>query len=199
MQEVLISTVYSGDAIKFLIKERAIPTKIYLLVEKKDMPAEKKKAIEDLKNKLSDFSEIILEKCEILNLYNVAKHTVKIIDKEYENKNLINLHISEGRKILALGVLFAANIRSNKIKNIYYVAKSQLVTLPKLVIKVSNTKRKLLSVIQKKLNTIDQIEKKLKLPRPTIYAYAKELTEDGFLEGKNGSFKITDMGRIAIL
>lgn len=195
-EKVVISTVYSGKAIKVIIKNLK-PDKLILIVDD-PMPETKKATIEELKEKFKGIFEIEIVKASLYDIPEIMKIVTKKIDEEFEKGKEIIMHITEGRKITSLALLFAGYARKNKVSESYYVEEEgdKILALPVIVkFDISENKKKFLQEVEKGIMDIDKIIKNLSIKQSAIYKYIKELREEGYLENTK-ELKLTELGKI---
>jgi len=198
-KRILITTIYTSDAIKIAINKISNIDELIYLVED-NPPKEKTQAIEDLKTSFGDVIKISELKTSLYDIPRIIADVVKKIDQLTTNENEIIIHISEGRKTLAFGLLFAAYLRKDKIKNVYYVIKekNELLALPLLSLSTNESKKEILKEIIKGNEDPEKIQKNLDLGKSAVYQYINELKQEGYITNETG-LKITDLGRIIIL
>lgn len=202
----MITTIYTAKAVKIAI-HKLRPDVVICIVEKgygksKDPAVKmKRQAIEDLKMSFGDVIEIkMLEVESLYDIYKITKGIMKKIN-ELSKDNEIFIHISEGRKPLAFGLSFAAYMKKNDVKGIYYVVAetNKLLKLPLFSFKINKTQKRILEYIEKDIKDKDSLITKLKKSRSVVYQYIKELQEDGYVLSENKHLELTDLGRIMIL
>src|SRR3989338_5654146 len=202
-KRVMISTVYSGNAIKYAITK--LSPDVLILVVEKDLGKikddenieKKKKAISEIKSFFKNTLEIqFLETKSLYDIYEITKEVIGKIDELNENDEII-MHISEGRKPLSFGLTFAAYLRKKRVKAIYYIIaeKNELLKFPMFTFPIGETQRELLKIIFKEPENIESLIKRTEKSRSVVYQYIKELEENGFIERFNGDIKITELGR----
>ena len=142
------------------------------------------------------FTDLI--KTESYDIVKIAKSVVKIIEKEYTSGNEIVLHITEGRKTMAIGSMYAAYARKKMIKGIYYITeeKNELISLPILELQINETKGKIMKEFAKGNTNIKNLAKLTGKTEAMIYAHISSLKTEGYISPKG---KLTDSGRIVIL
>ena len=200
---VVITTFYEGSAIKKIIPKLS-PNKLIILID--DLKAtenkkeEMKKTLDSIKDMFKGIIEIEAMKISSYDLPKIMEEAAKKIKEEYDKGNEILIHITEGRKITSLALLFAGYMNRDKIKGAYYITEenSQLLSLPLLSLGVGESKKKILEQIFKRNGEIKKIEKKLKIKQSAVYQHVQELKNEGYLE-KGKELKLTDLGRIMIL
>src|SRR3989344_3280118 len=200
---VVITTFYEGSAIKKIIPKLS-PNKLIILID--DLKAtenkkeEMKKTLDSIKDMFRGIIEIEAIKISSYDLPKIMEEATKKIKEEYDKGNEILIHITEGRKITSLALLFAGYMNRDKIKGAYYITEenSQLLSLPLLSLGVGESKKKILEQIFKRNGEIKKIEKKLKIKQSAVYQHVQELKNEGYLE-KGKELKLTDLGRIMIL
>ena len=201
---VVITTFYEGSAIKKIIPKLS-PNKLIILID--DLKAtenkkeEMKKTLDSIKDMFRGIIEIEAIKISSYDLPKIMEEATKKIKEEYDKGNEILIHITEGRKITSLALLFAGYINRDKIKGAYYITEenSQLLSLPLLSLGVGESKKKILEQIFKKNGEIKKIESKLRIKQSAVYQHVQELKNEGYLEKESKKLKLTDLGRMMIL
>ena len=202
-KRVVISTFYEGSAIQKIIPKLS-PNKLIILID--DLKAtdkkkeEMKKILDSMKNLFKGIISIETLKISSYDIPKIMEEVTKKIKEEYDYGNEILIHITEGRKITSLALLFAGYMNKDKIKGAYYITEedSQLLSLPLLNFGVGESKRNLLKEISKGNGDVKKIEKKLQIRQSAVYQHVQELKEEGYLE-KDKKLKLTDLGRMIIL
>jgi len=195
-ERVVISTVYSGKAIKVIIKNLK-PDKLILIVDD-PMPEIKKSTVEELKEKFKGIFGIEMVKTSLYDIPEIMKTVTKKIDEEFEKGNEIILHITEGRKITSLALLFSGYARRNKVSESYYVEEEDDKILPLPVIvkfDISKNKKRFLQEIDKGIIDVEKIMKNLSIKQSAVYKYIKELREEGYLTNTK-ELTLTELGKI---
>lgn len=197
-QRIIISTVYSGKAVKMAINKLS-PDKLILITD----PSKDRRKTETIKLIRKIFDDILDIEVLETSLYDIPEIIDKIttqIDKEFKKENEILLHITEGRKTTSLALLFAGYMRKEKIKGAYYIIEetNTVLSLPLISFELGESKKKLLKEIFKGNEKIQKIEKKLGIKQSAIYQHLQELKQEGYLVN-NKELKLTDFGRIMIL
>ena len=201
---VVITTFYEGSAIKKIIPKLS-PNKLIILID--DLKAtenkkeEMKKTLDSIKDMFRGIIEIEAIKISSYDLPKIMEEATKKIKEEYDKGNEILIHITEGRKITSLALLFAGYINRDKIKGAYYITEenSQLLSLPLLSLGVGESKKKILEQIFKKNGEIKKIESKLRIKQSAVNQHVQELKNEGYLEKESKKLKLTDLGRMMIL
>src|SRR3989338_6856233 len=201
---VVITTFYEGSAIKKIIPKLS-PNRLIILID--DLKAtenkkeEMKKTLDSIKDMFKGIIEIEAMKISSYDLPKIMEEAAKKIKEEYDKGNEILIHITEGRKITSLALLFAGYMNRDKIKGAYYITEenSQLLSLPLLNFGVGESKRSLLKEISKGNGDVKKIEKKLKIKQSAVYQHVQELKNEGYLEKESKKLKLTDLGRMMIL
>jgi CRISPR locus-related DNA-binding protein len=190
---VLITTIWKGTAVIQAIKSFS-PTKIYFVVDD-PLEATRKSAMGMIKD---IFPQIQYHEvsAKIYDIVGMARAAIDIINKE--NGEKIIVHISEGRKTMSFGLLFAAYVKKESIDSVYYITEetNTLIQLPLVELKLSKQKKELLQKINEGVSSVSDLEKALNIKTPTVYVHMKELRDDGFLNKEN---QITEIGRIVLL
>ena len=198
MGNTLISTLYAFEPV-ILVSTKIGVDKLILIIDNK--PADKQRASLDLvKQSLGKVVEVKQIKTEVYDIVNTAEEAIKAIDYE-SDKNNIYVNITGARRTQALGLLFAAYSRIEKIKQIIYVTEEEkkIIYLPKLGFNLNNSQKLVLEYINnKELTSLAELSNKIKISRGMLYRTIKELKDLGLIYDEDG-FKLTDAGRIAVL
>lgn len=197
MAKVLIATLYNPDPV-LLAANRLGPDRLILLVDKKPSD-EQIKSLKLIRESLGRVIDIEEERTEVYDIVAVAQKCVEIIDSQPKD-DVIYANVTSGRKTKAMGLLYAAYARMDRVKRIAYNPeedKKSVVYLPKLGFKLTESQKKILESFEsfKPL----ELAKKIKMSRAMLYRSTNELKDLGYLELEEGVYKITDAGRIARL
>lgn len=199
MAKVLIATVYSPDPV-LLAANRLGPDRLILLTDKRPDDKQKKsfKLIKESLGRVVDVKEV---KCEVYDIVGVAKKCVEIIDLQPKH-DLLFINITSGRKTKALGLLFAAYARHDRIAKIAYNPeedKNAIVYLPKLSFKLNESQKKVLEVIDTEIyENFTDLADKISISRAMLYRNIDELRDMDLISTEKG-IKLTDAGKIARL
>ena len=202
MAKVLIATLYSPDPV-LLAANRLGPDRLILLLDKKPNK-EQEKNFKLIKESLGRVVEVKSIKTEVYDVVKVAEKAVEIIDKQPKDDEIF-INITSGRKTKALGLLFAAYARSNRVKKIAYNPeedKNAVVWLPKLSFKLTDSQKRVLEALNDKEGTnfsLVDLAKEIGISRAMLYRNIDELRDMGYISTDNGSPKLTDAGKIARL
>lgn len=201
-KRVIVSTFYQGPAVKRAITKLS-PDKLILLVDDslKGSGTEKmKKALEELKKFYSEILEIKIEKIKAYDLPQIIERASKLIKEEAELDSEIVVHITEGRKITSLGLLFAAYLNKSKVSSACYITeeKNKLISLPLLNFHVGGSKKEILKEVDKGNGVTKRIQDKLKIKQSAVYQHLQELRHEGYLENDK-ELKLSELGRVVIL
>jgi len=131
------------------------------------------------------------------DIYETAKKTVEIIDKQ--KKDDIYINVTGGRKTLMLGVIYGAYARSEMVKQIVYCTEenNEFIELPKMAYDLNEMERQLLEVINKKGKIkVQETAEDMGKTRGLLYIYLKKLKSMGLVDN---NFEITQSGKIALL
>ncbi len=197
MPNVLLSTIYDSSAVVFAIKKFDIERVILLTDTRPD--GMQNKSVKSVREVFGNLVEIKEEKVDVYNIVDITKKVVDIIDSISEKDNIF-VNITAGRKPQSLGVIFAAYQRARKINRIIYITeeKKDIVILPMLSFDLTNSQLEILRNIEK-MDSIDKLEKKLKIGRAMIYRNVKDLQNRGLIEKTEHGIRLTNAGEIAIL
>lgn len=197
-KKVVISTVYSGKAIKVAIKELS-PNKLILIVDK-PIDKIKEETVKEIKKFYGEVMEIETLQTSLYDIPEIMEKVIKVIDEESGKGNEVLIHITEGRKTTSLALLFAGYARKEKLKGAYYVIEetNQILPLPLINLNLGESKKLILREIYKGNIKIEELIKKTKIKQSAVYQHLQELKKEGYLEN-NKELKLTDLGRIMIL
>lgn len=201
MSKVLIATLYSPDPV-LLAANRLGPDRLILLIDKKP-DKEQEKSYKLIQESLGRVVDVKKVKTEVYDIVKVAEKCVKIIDMQPKDDEIF-INITSGRKTKALGLLFAAYARNNKVKKIAYNPeedRNAVVWLPKLAFKLSESQKKVLSILSENNYSnisIAELAEKVGISRAMLYRNIDELRDMGYISTNDG-LKLTDAGKIARL
>ena len=187
----MISTLWEGDVVSIAIY-KLTPQKVILVLD--DNPKRKKASL-DLKEKFPNV-QFDYVKVHEFDVPEVARKIVEAVNKEKDSD--IYIHVTEGRKTMFLGGIFAASLLKDKTKGAFYLREdnNELMQVPLMEFKLSDTKSTILQELEKGNAKVEEIRKKAKVHRSLVYAAIKDLISDGLL---TDDWKLTDTGRIALL
>jgi len=199
MGKTLIATLYHADA-ALLASNRLGADRLILLVDKKPSD-EQVKSLKLIKESIGRVIAVEEVRTEVYDIVAVAERVVELIDSQPKDDTLY-VNVTSGRKTKALGVLYAAYARIDKIKKIAYNPEEDekaVVYLPKLCFKLTDSQKQILNIIGKQqFESITDLAKKVKMSRAMLYRNIDELKDLGYVETEKG-IKLTDAGRIARL
>lgn len=191
MQKVMITTLWEGNVIPIVIY-KLTPKKVILLMD--DNPQRKKAALE-LKKK---FPRIKFESIRVheFDVPEVTKNIVEAAKKEDGNE--IYIHVTEGRKTMFLGGIFAASLLKEKTRGAFYLREdnNELMAVPLMEFKISETKSTILHELERGNNKVADIAGKANVHRSLIYAAIKDMMKSGLVTEE---WKLTDAGKIMVM
>jgi len=197
--KIIISTIYSGHAIKVALSKLGAD-KLILVTDEISHPT-KENAVAELKQVFKDVLKIDTLKINSYNLSEIAETVTKKIDEEFKEGNEIVLHLSEGRKTTFLALLFAGFLRKEKVKGAYYITEetNQLISLPLIELSIGETKKEILKQIEKGNGVAKDLKEKLDVNQSAVYQHLQELKKEGYISNEEDGLKLTELGRIMIL
>ncbi len=199
VKKVLIATVYSPDPV-LLAATRMSADRLVLFIDQKP-DKEQQHSLKIIQESLGRVIDIKIVKTPVYEIYEVAKKAVEVIDLQ-PKEDIIYINITSGRKTKALGLLYAAYARSNRIRKIAYNPeedKTSVIYLPKMKFNLTDSQREVLDQIEKAdYKTMADLSEKVDISRAMLYRNTKDLEEMGLIETELG-IKITDAGRICLL
>ena len=198
-KKVLIATLYSAEPV-ILASTRLSPDRLILLIDK-DPDKGQSDALKLIQGSLGKVIDVKTVKTSVYDIVDVAKKCVEIIDMQ-PSDDWIFVNITSGRKTKAIGLLFAAYARHDKVKKIAYNPeedKTSVVYLPKLSFKLTESQKKILEQLEKgKFANISELAKKVDLSTAMLYRALDELKDMDLVSTEDG-IKLTDAGKIARL
>jgi len=200
ISKVLIATIYNPDPV-LLACNRLGPDRLILLIDNK--PNEKQEhGIKVIKESLGRVIDVKQVKCAVYDLVSIASKCVEIIDMQPQD-DVVYVNVTAGRKTKALGLLYAAYARCNRVKKIAYNPeedKSSVVYLPKLCFKLNESQKKILQYISDgyKGESFSEMAGKVGISQAMLYRTIDELKDMDFVDVEDG-LKLTDAGKIARL
>ena len=201
MAKVLIATLYSPDPV-LLAANRLGPDRLILLIDKKPNKKQQEnyKLIEESLGRVVDVKK---SPTDVYNIVKVAEKCVEIIDMQPKDDE-IYVNVTSGRKTKALGLLFAAYARNDRVKKIAYNPeedKTSVIYLPKLAFKLNESQKKVLETLAEKdysKKTLTELAEIIGISRAMLYRNINELKDMGYISSES-NFLLTDAGRIARL
>lgn len=198
-KKVLIATLYGPEPV-LLATTRLGPERLILLVDKTPNK-EQDKSVKLIQDSLGKVIDVKIVKTDVYDIVEIAKECVKIIDLQPKDDE-IYVNITSGRKTKAIGLLFAAYARHDKVKKIAYNPeedRSSVVYLPRLSFKLTESQKTILEQLNigEYKNTSD-LAKKVDLSTAMLYRAIDELKDMDLVTTAEG-IRITDAGKIARL
>lgn len=198
-KKVLIATLYSPDPV-LLAATRLGPERIFLLIDKE--PDEKQEsAIKVIQDSLGRVLDVKLVKTDVYDIVEVARKAVEIIDMQPKEDHIF-VNITAGRKTKAIGLLFAAYARHERVSKIAYNPeedKGSIVYLPRLSFHLTESQKKILEEVGKaKYESITDLAAKIDLSTAMLYRAIDELKDMDLVSTEKG-IELTDAGKIARL
>lgn len=199
-KKVLIATLHAHDPVMLAVT-RLGPDRLILLTDKEGNK-EQEDSLKLIQNSLGNVIEIKTKKTDVYDIVQIAKDCVDIIDMQPEG-DAIYVNITSGRKTKAIGLLFAAYARHDKVKKIAYNPqddKKSIVYLPRLSFKLTDNQKKILELIDdKKCKAIGDFADKIELSTAMVYRAIGELEDMDFVDSTDNGYVLTDAGKIARL
>ena len=201
MAKVLIATLYSPEPV-FLAANRLGPDRLILLVDQKP-DKEQEKSFKLIQESLGRVVDVKKVPTEVYDIVRVAEKCVEIIDMQPKDDEIF-INVTSGRKTKALGLLFAAYARCNKVKKIAYNPEEDhtaVVWLPKLSFKLTESQKSILNRLAEKdysKISLTELADKIGISRAMLYRNIDELRDMGYISTEDG-LALTDAGKIAKL
>jgi len=140
-----------------------------------------------------------------IRIFNVclisSKETIRIIDL-LSDKDEIFIDITSGRKTQALGLLFGAYARCDRIKKIMYVTEEdkQIITLPKVSYSLTSAQKRIIEYISKnEIRSMTDFSEEVDVSRGMLYKHIKELKDMDIIEDTPDGITLTDYGKIVVM
>jgi CRISPR-associated protein Csa3 len=196
MVKVLIATVYGPDPV-LVASNKLGPDRLILLVDI-EKSKEQEKSVELIKNSLGRVIDVKVVKTSVYNIVDIAKKVVDVIDMQPKDDE-IYVNITSGRKTKAIGLLFGAYARHEKVKKIAYNPEEKgsiPIYLPKMQFNLTVTQKQILEILEKgSFENLSELSEKVDQSTAMLYRNIKELKDKGLIE----DLKLTDAGKIAML
>jgi len=199
MTKILIATLYIFEPVIAAATKISADRLILLIDHEPDETQQK--SLDIIKQSLGSVLEIKTVETDVYDIVEVAKETVKIIDL-LSDKDEIYIDVTAGRKTKALGLLFGAYARSDRIRRIMYVKEEnkQVVNLPKLSYSITPGQQKIIEFLLKNdVRSMSEFAEKVDVSKAMLYKHIKELKDMDVIEDTTEGFKLTDYGRIVVL
>ena len=198
-KKVLIATLYNPEPV-ILATTRLGPERLILLVDK-EPSKEQENSLKVIQDSLGKVIEVKVVKTDVYDIVNVATKCVEVIDLQPKDDS-IYINITAGRKTKAIGLLFAAYARHERVKKVAYNPeedRNAVVYLPRLSFKLTESEKKVLEYIYSgKYERISDLSKKIDLSTAMLYRAIDELKDKDLITTEEG-LKLTDAGKIARL
>lgn len=198
LPKVLIATLYKPDPV-LLAANRLGPDRLILLIDKKP-DNNQKKSLKLIKESLGRVVDVKAVKCEVYDIVKVAKKCVELIDMQ-PREDRVFINITGGRKTKALGLLFAAYARHDRVAKVAYNPeedKKAIVYLPRLSFKLTESQKKVLEALDTvKYDNLSDLANKIGISRAMLYRALDELRDMDLVH--DDKEELTDAGRIARL
>jgi len=198
-KKVLIATLYNPEPV-LLAATRLGPERLILLIDK-DPDKEQEASVKLIQESLGKVLEIKIVKTDVYDIVEVARKAVEVIDLQPKEDHIF-VNITAGRKTKAIGLLFAAYARHERVSKIAYNPeedKSSIVYLPRLSFHLTESQKKILEEVgKKKYESIGDLAAKIDLSTAMLYRAIDELKDMDLVSTEKG-IELTDAGKIARL
>ena len=198
-KKVLIATLYNAEPV-ILATTRLGPDKLFLLIDK-DPSKEQNDSLKLINDSLGKVIEVKAFKTEVYDIVKIAEKCVELIDSQSQD-DIIYVNITSGRKTKAIGLLFAAYARHDRVKKIAYNPeedKTSVIYLPRLSFKLTESQKKVLEFVDTgKYASISDLSQKIDFSTAMLYRAIDELKDMDLMTTDDG-LKLTDAGKIARL
>ena len=199
-KKVLIATLFNPEPV-LLAATRLGPERIILLVSK-DPTKEQEAAVKLIQDSLGKVIDVKVSKIDVYDIVEVARKAVEIIDMQPKEDHIF-VNITAGRKTQAIGLLFAAYARHERVSKIAYNPEedkeNSIVYLPRLSFHLTESQKKVLEEVgNKKYESISDLAQKIDLSTAMLYRAIDELKDMDLIDTSK-NIELTDAGRIARL
>ena len=199
MNKILIATIYTFEPI-MASATKVSADRLILLIDKK--PDDKqKKSVDLIKKSLGSVLEIKTVGIDVYDIVSISKETIRIIDL-LSDKDEIYIDITSGRKTQALGLLFGAYARCDRIKRTMYVCEEdkQILSLPKVSYSLTSAQKRIVEYISKNnIKSMTDFSEDIDVSRGMLYKHIKELKDMDIIEDTPEGIKLTDYGEIVVM
>jgi len=199
MTKILIAIMYSYEPIT-AIATKISADRLILLIDKKPDNIQKK-SIDLIKKSLGSVLEITTVPIEVYNIVEISREAIRIIDL-LSDKDEIYVDITSSRKTQALGLLFGAYARCDRIKKISYVTEEtkQVISLPKVSYNLTSAQKRIVEYISKNnIKSMTDFSDDIDVSRGMLYKHIKELKDMDVIEETSEGIKLTDYGQIVVM
>ena len=198
-KKVLIATLYNPEPV-LLASTRLGPDRLILLIDK-DPDKEQREALELIKDSLGKVIDVKEVKTDAYDIVAIATKCVEIIDMQPIDDQIF-VNITAGRKTKAIGLMFAAYCRHERVLKIAYNPEEDrkaIVWLPRLSFRLTDSQKLILEKIDSgKFDSIKDLSEKIELSTAMLYRAIDELKDMDLMTTEDG-LKLTDAGKIARL
>ena len=198
-KKVLIATLYNPEPV-LLASTRLSPEILILLIDK-EPNKEQEASVKLIQDSLGKVLDVKIVKTEVYDIVEVAKKAVEVIDLQAKEDHIF-VNITSGRKPKAIGLLFAAYARHDRVSKIAYNPeedKGSIVYLPRLSFKLTESQKSILEELgKKKFESISDLATKVEMSTAMLYRAIDELKDMDLVSAEKG-IELTDAGKIARL
>ncbi|MBU4352663.1 MAG: CRISPR locus-related DNA-binding protein [Nanoarchaeota archaeon] len=198
-KKVLIATLYHPEPVLLAVTRLGADRLIVLLDPEPDK--EQSKSLKLLQDSLGKVIDIKVVKTEMYDVVKIATKCVEIIDMQPKD-DTIYVNITSGRKTKAIGLLFAAYARHERVKKVAYNPeedKKSVIYLPRLSFRLTESQKMVLEKVETgKFDSIVELAEKVSLSRAMLYRAIDELKDMDLIRTEDG-LELTDAGKIARL
>ncbi len=197
-KKVLIATLYSPEPV--LLAATKLGPEIIILLVDKEPDKQQEASIKLIQESLGKVIDVKIMKTDVYDIVEVARKCVDIIDMQHKEDHIF-VNITSGRKTKAIGLLFAAYARHDRVSKIAYNPEEggDVVYLPRLSFKLTESQKEILGVLEKgKYESIGELADKVKTSTAMVYRAIDELKDMDLVTTDEG-IKLTDAGKIARL
>lgn len=198
-KRVIIATLFNAEPVLRSVTKLGAD-RLILLIDTKPVK-EQQDSLDLIQKSLGKVIDVKSIKTDVYNIVEIAKKCVEIIDLQPAD-DIISINITSGRKTKAIGLLFAAYARHERVSKIMYQPEEHsedIVYLPRLSFKLTLSQKSILETINHtEFDSIADLAKKVDMSQAMLYRALDELKDMDLVSTENG-IKLTDAGKIARL
>ncbi len=199
MAKILLATIYVFEPI--IASATKVGADRLILFVDKEPDERQQKSLDVIKQSLGTVLEIKTVATDVYDIVDVAREAVKVIDL-LSDRDEIYIDVTAGRKTKALGLLFGAYARINRVKRIMYVKEEDksIVSLPRLSYSITPGQHKIITyLLNHEVKSMSQFAQKIEVSQAMLYKHIRELKDMDIIEEAKDGLKVTVYGRIVVL
>ncbi|OIO65688.1 hypothetical protein AUJ68_02475 [Candidatus Woesearchaeota archaeon CG1_02_57_44] len=194
-KKVLIASLYSADPV-ILAVTRLGAERLILLVDD-DANKEQEKSLKLIQDSLGRVIDVKTVKVGTYDVLGTARKVAEVIMMQ-PSEDWIYVNVTGGRKTKALGLLYGAYARAERVRKIAYNAddKKTVVYLPKMGYNLKDSEKTVLDAVASgRYTTLAALAEGVDISRAMLYRNVKELEANGYLDMTDG-IRLTMAGEL---